>query len=82
MTYRLTPEEYEHTKVKLADCEQRLAELELRTDLPAARLALALRSHREFIAQLRAELMLFEAAEEFAKGHLHVSENVANIGNR
>lgn len=81
MTYRLSPEEYEHTKIKLARCEQRLVEMESRSDTPASRLALALRSHREFIAQLRAELALYEAAQEFGKTSLRASQNVVNVGN-
>ena len=66
MTYRLTPEEYEPTKAKLAELEQRLAEMEKRDDVPAEQLAAALRSRREFMAQLRAELALFEAAQALA----------------
>ena len=81
MTYRLSPEEYEHTKIKLTRCEQQLAELESRSDVPASRLALALRSHREFIAQLRAELALYEAAQEFGKASFSASQNVVNVGN-
>ena len=81
MTYRLSPEEYEHTKIKLARCEQQLAELESRSDVSASLLALALRSHREFIAQLRAELALYEAAQEFGKASFSASQNVVNVGN-
>ena len=66
MTHRLAPGEYEPTKSKLADLEQRLAALERRTDLPAKRLNLSLRSYREMIAQLHAEIELFEATQAFA----------------
>lgn len=65
MTHRLTPEEYEPTKSKLADMEQRLAALERRADLPATHLRPCLRSYREFIAQLQAEIELFEAMQSF-----------------
>ena len=66
MTYRLAPAEYQPTKLKLAEIERRLAEMEKRTDVPAKKLAAALRSRREFIGQLRAELALYEAAQELA----------------
>ena len=66
MTYRLTPEEYEPTKRKLAELERRVAEMANRKDVSAVLLAAALRSRREFIGQLRAELALFEAAQKFA----------------
>lgn len=65
MTHRLAPEEYEPTKSKLADMEQRLAALERRTDLPATHLKPSLRSYREFIAPLQAEIELFEAMQSF-----------------
>ena len=80
MTYRLSSEEYEHTKIKLANCEQRLMEMESRSDISASRRALALRSQREFIAQLRAELALYEAAQEFGNASLSTSKNVASVG--
>lgn len=66
MTHRLTLGEYEPTKAKLIELEQRHTELERRTDLSPSQLALALRSSREFITQLRAELALFEATQTFA----------------
>ena len=65
MTHRLAPEEYEPTKSKWADLERRLAALEQRTDLPASRLRPSVRSYREMIAQLRAEIELFEAMQTF-----------------
>ena len=65
MIHRLAPEEYEPTKSKLADLEQRLSALERRTDLPASRLRPSVRSYREMIAQLRAEIQLFDAMQTF-----------------
>lgn len=65
MTHRLTPDEYEPTKMKLAALEQQLATLERRADLPIEHQRLGLRSFQEMISQLQAELALYEAIQLF-----------------
>jgi hypothetical protein len=53
---------YEHTKAKLSKLEQRLANLDQRTDLKPQHLAEARRSCMMMIAQYRRDLKLYEAA--------------------
>ena len=54
--------EYEQTRIKLARLEERLAELERRTDLSADRLAESRRSYHQMMQQYLRELKLFEAS--------------------
>lgn len=62
MTEALTPVGYEQTKEKLLSLEQRLSELEGRSDLSAVHRVGALQSYEAMIAQYRRELKLYEAS--------------------
>ena len=62
MTELLNSNEYEQTRIKLARLEQRLAELEHRTDLPADRMAESRQSYHRMMQQYLRELKLYEAS--------------------
>ena len=61
MTPKLTPDGYAQTKAKLESLEQRLADLESRTDLKPLHLAELRRSYKTMIRQYRREMKLYEA---------------------
>ena len=62
VTELLNFNEYEQTRIKLARLEQRLAELEHRTDLPADRMAESRQSYHRMMQQYLRELKLYEAS--------------------
>jgi len=61
MTELLTREGYDQTKVKLADLEKRLGEIERRTDLDLQHLADVRRSYRMIMREYLKEIKLYEA---------------------
>ncbi len=61
MTEHLSPQGYEQTKVKLADLNRRLAEIEARDDLPPMHREQVVRSYRQMMQQYRREIKLYEA---------------------
>ena len=61
MTEPLTPAGYEQTKVKLADLERRLAEIERRADLDPEHLASVRRSYKMMMREYLQEIKLYEA---------------------
>jgi F0F1-type ATP synthase membrane subunit b/b' len=62
MTESLTDAGYQQTKDKLARLQQRLAQLERRTDLTTQHHSEARRSYQEMISQYIREIKLYEAA--------------------
>jgi hypothetical protein len=66
MTTHLTEAGYEQTKQKLSGLEERLAEIERRTDIHADRLAAVRRSYLQMMRQYRREIKLYEKAQEIA----------------
>ena len=63
----LTPGGYAQTKSKLAGLDQRLAELEKRTDLPPDHLIAVRRSYQSMMRKYRREIELYEAAVKEAQ---------------
>ena len=61
MTEQLSPLGYEQTKVKLANLERRLAEIQRRRDLPPEHRGQVLRSYQQMMRQYRREIKLYEA---------------------
>jgi len=61
MTELRTREGYDQTKVKLADLEKRLGEIERRTDLDPQHLADVRRSYRMVMREYLKEIKLYEA---------------------
>jgi hypothetical protein len=61
MTHFLSDVGYEQTKEKLSRLQQRLAQLERRTDLAAQHKSEARRSYQEVISQYIREIKLYEA---------------------
>jgi len=61
MTEHLTEAGYQQTAQKLARLEQRLTQLEDRTDLSPQHIAEARRSCQRMISQYRREMKLYEA---------------------
>jgi hypothetical protein len=62
MTSPLTSAGYFQTKEKLAQMEERLTALNVRTDLNPTHRAAVERSYEDMIAQYRREIKLYEAA--------------------
>ncbi len=62
MTEFLTDAGYEQTKEKLSRLQQRLAQLERRTDLATQHQNEARRSYQQMISQYIREIKLYEAA--------------------
>lgn len=62
MTEQLNADEYERTRVKLERLEQRLAELERRTDLSPDRMSETRQSYHRMMQKYLRELKLYEAA--------------------
>jgi hypothetical protein len=60
MVARLSPQAYEQTKVKLANLEGRLAEIERRADLSGVQRREVCRSYREMMQQYRREIKVYE----------------------
>ena len=69
MTGILTAAGYQQSKDKLTKLEQRLRNLDRRTDLSQWHLTEAQRSCKLMIAQYRRELKLYEAAHPEATAH-------------
>ena len=67
MVARLSRQGYEQTKAKLADLEERLAEIERREDISDARRLEVRRSYREMMQQYCREIKVYEelAAEAY-----------------
>jgi hypothetical protein len=63
MRETLTPEGYQQTKEKLADLEQRLGEIEKRTDLKTDHLASVRRSYKMMMREYLQEIKLYEAKQ-------------------
>jgi len=63
MRETLTPEGYLQTKEKLADLEQRLGEIEKRTDLKPDHLASVRRSYRMMMREYLQDIKLYEAKQ-------------------
>ena len=61
-----TPDDYEHTKVLLADLEERYVTLEARTDMSPIHREDSCRSYARMIAQFRTQLELYEASHAVA----------------
>jgi hypothetical protein len=61
MRQTLTVEGYHQTKVKLADLEYRLVEIENRTDLAALHMSSVRRSYKMMIREYLQDIKLFEA---------------------
>ena len=64
MIEHLTVEGYEATKTKLAHMEQRLADLELRTDVSPDHKDATRQSYLRMLARYRAEMALYEATQK------------------
>ena len=64
----LTRRGYAQTKSKLVALEQRVAELEKRTDLTPAHLDAVRRSYHSMMRKYRKEIELYEATAEEGKG--------------
>jgi len=63
----LTPGGYAQTKSKLIGLDQRLAELEKRTDLPPDHLIAVRRSYQSMMRKYRREIELYEATVKEAQ---------------
>jgi BMFP domain-containing protein YqiC len=61
MNEELTAEGYEQTQEKLRKLQQRLAEIEARTDLAPARRATVARSYHAIMRQYLREIKLYES---------------------
>jgi hypothetical protein len=64
MTEHLSTQGCEQTKLKLANLEKRLAEIERRANLSVEHRQEVLRSYREMAQQYRREIKLYEALRE------------------
>ncbi len=64
MTELLSPQGYEQTKVKLANLERRLAEVENRAKLPRNHREQVIRSYRRMMQKYLREIKLYEAMHE------------------
>jgi hypothetical protein len=62
MIHMLTTSGYVQTKAKLAGLEQRLANLEKRTDLSLTRLEAVRKSYRSMMRKYRREIELYETS--------------------
>ena len=64
MAEHLTTQGYEQSKAKLQDLQERLAQLEKRTDLVAEHVASVRRSYKVMMMELLRDIKLYEATHD------------------